>query len=66
MTEKKCLEIKIAWKETDDPEYPYSACMDGETWTIRLNDFPQEPLYTLLMEDRPVIDFDDWPENWLR
>ncbi|MDM8516059.1 hypothetical protein QUF76_07665 [Desulfobacterales bacterium HSG16] len=63
---ENCLDRKLVWSETDNADVPYSACVDNENWIIRLNDFPEEPLYTLLIEDRPVIDFDDWPKSWQR
>lgn len=33
---------------------------------IRLNDFPDEPLYTLIEDNAVIIHFDDWPELWLK
>jgi hypothetical protein len=40
--------------------------VDGELWEIRVNDFPAEHMFTLLIEGREVLDFDDWPESWQR
>jgi hypothetical protein len=42
----------------------FVASVEGRIWTIRLNDFPDEPLYTLLIEGVDVIHFDDWPDWW--
>jgi hypothetical protein len=33
-------------------------------WAVRMNDFPDEPLYTLLIENEEIIHFDDWPSFW--
>lgn len=44
----------------------FCADVDGATWKIRLNDFPDEPLYTLILGDQEVIHFDDWPSFWTR
>jgi hypothetical protein len=43
------------------PEEIFVASVDGQRWTIRLNDFPEEPLYTLFVEGRPILHFDEWP-----
>jgi hypothetical protein len=44
------------------PEEVFVASVDGQHWAIRLNDFPDEPLYTLFVNGRTVLHFDDWPE----
>lgn len=45
---------------------PYEAEVDGERWTVRINDFPAEPLYTLLVEGVEEEDLDAWPSAWTR
>jgi molybdopterin/thiamine biosynthesis adenylyltransferase/rhodanese-related sulfurtransferase len=60
------LAEKIAWRKTADPSYPYETEIDGEPCVIRLGDFPDEHLYTLLVDDVEVIAFDDWPTQWKR
>jgi hypothetical protein len=60
------LAEKISWRKTVDPLYPYVAEFDGEKCVIRLNDFPAEHLYTLIIHDVEVTDFSDWPEQWRR
>jgi hypothetical protein len=37
---------------------------DGATLEIRINDFPDEPLYSLLKNGAIQFHFDDWPEFW--
>jgi len=39
----------IFWEHTGDGELPYRAQWRGRTFTIRVNDFPEQPLYTLLV-----------------
>jgi len=60
------LHEPIIWHKTNDPEYPYETTHETQKLTIRLNDFPEEHLYTLLADAEPVISFDDWPDIWIR
>lgn len=60
------LEKKIIWKPNTDPLYPYRVEFDGEQCLIRINDFPDDHLYTLIVNDREVANFDDWPQCWTR
>lgn len=60
------LAEKLVWRKTADPHHPYETGCDGETCVIRLNDFPDEHLYTLLVHGVEVADFDDWPAQWQR
>ena len=56
----------VTWQSVNDPEQPYQAVVSGVTWQIRLNDFPAQPLYTLLIDGQPIGDLDDWPASWQR
>src|SRR5678815_4592915 len=60
------LHERIIWHKTTNPEYPYETIHETQTLTIRLNDFPDEHLYTLLANAEPVTSFDDWPDKWIR
>ena len=59
-------ERRIAWRRTASGELPYEAEVDGHRWTVRVNDFPAEALYTLLVDGVPVEDFDAWSSAWER
>lgn len=38
---------------------------DGASWwVLRLNDFPEHPLFTLFVDARVVGDIDDLPPTW--
>ncbi|MEK6299997.1 MAG: helix-turn-helix transcriptional regulator [Acidobacteriota bacterium] len=55
----------MTWEETKDPEYPYSAKVNQDNYLIRLNDFPDESLYTLIVNNEEIEDLEDWPERWI-
>ena len=57
---------RIVWQKTADPTHPYAAEFEGEKCVIRLNDFPDEHLYTLIINGVEVSDFDDWSVQWTR
>jgi len=59
------LQVAITWKHTGDAELPYTAEVQGRTYTIRINDFPAEPLYTLISEGTELRDLEDWPPAWV-
>jgi hypothetical protein len=56
----------LPWRATGDGEYPYRAEVNGHVYLIRVNDFPAEPIYTLLADDDELADLDDWPAGWTR
>lgn len=61
-----CLKQAVAWVKTDRAEFPYTAEVKGQTWLIRINNFPEEPLYTLLIENQEIGSFDDWSTVWYK
>lgn len=56
----------IRWEHTSDAEFPYRVLVDGHTHTIRINDFPAEPLFTLLIDGQEIEDLEDWPRGYGR
>ncbi|QSQ23304.1 hypothetical protein JY651_50940 [Pyxidicoccus parkwayensis] len=66
MTADELMTRKLSWSKVSDPEHPFRAQVDGHTLTIRLNDFPEEPMYSLLIDGKDASDFDDWPKIWSR
>lgn len=57
-------DLELSWRRTGDPEIPYRTEVDGITLTLMLGDFPAEYLYTLLVDDRQVSQFDVLPKTW--
>jgi len=57
---------EVKWLKTNDPTALWCAQVGAETWTVRVNDFPEEHLYTLFVNDEELGSFDEWPRNWSR
>jgi hypothetical protein len=47
-----------------ESRYFSQANVGGHLWQIRLNNFPDEPLNTLLVDGREIIHFNNFPEEW--
>jgi len=60
----KHLTRKLSWRNTGEVEYPYATEVAGSTWRICLNDFPDDILYTLIIDNSVVGKFHDWPKRW--
>ena len=58
------FKLPLQWQRTPDAEYPFETTVDGGRWQIRLNDFPAEAMYTLIIAGQEISDFDDWPKAW--
>lgn len=58
--------IKLIWSSTGDSVYPYQTKLGESTLNVRMNDFPEEVMYTLIVDEQAVTDFDDWPPSWKR
>ena len=66
MTLARSLSRPASWRRSGKAEFPYAASVAGQNWVIRLNDFPIDPMYTLLIDGGEVGNFDDWPSCWQR
>lgn len=63
-TEEQVFHADVLWADTDDVDYPYAAAVGASQWRLRINDFPEEPLYTLFIDDKEFGHLDDWPPGW--
>jgi hypothetical protein len=52
------------WYRTGHPYFPTAAYVDGRWWVLRLNSFPDHPLWTLFIDGEVRVDVDDAPPNW--
>lgn len=57
-------ERAVVWTHTGDAEFPFAAEVDGRRFTVRINDFPAEPLYTVISDGVELYDLEDWPTIW--
>jgi len=60
--------ISVKWEENSDSDadvFPLKAIVNSVPWKLRINDFPEEPMYTLFIEDEAIITFDDRPDTWV-
>jgi len=64
MTNNQLLKINISWnRHATNPRYLY-AYVESKLILLRTNDFPDEPLYTII-NDLDLTDIDDLPSNWI-
>jgi hypothetical protein len=54
----------VAWRRAGSPVYVRAAVVEGCWWVLRLNDFPEHPLYTLFIDGDVIGDVDDLPGRW--
>jgi hypothetical protein len=60
---KDLLRRNIHWKEEVKGGIMFHANVDNDLCLLRMNDYPDEPLYTLSWRDLE-LDVDDKPEGW--
>ena len=56
----------LSWHTTNNLHQPWATEVAGETWRVRLNDFPDDLMYTLTIGDDVIGKFHDWPKCWQR
>lgn len=56
--------IRWAYAPENNVNIVYASLVDGTLWEVRINDFPTEPLFSLLVSGREVAQFDEWPRAW--
>jgi hypothetical protein len=54
------------WRRTGHPYFPVAAEVAGEWWVLRLNCFPDHPMWTLFVGGVRRFDIDDTPAGWGR
>jgi hypothetical protein len=67
-------DLAIGWTDIEAPVYDrdrdlFIICetlRDGHRWQVSLGEFPDEPMFTLLVDGKRIESFDDWPSAWIR
>lgn len=54
------------FKATKDLDKPWVAKVGGSLWELALNDFPEEFLFTLVIDGSPAGTLNDLPKSWER
>jgi hypothetical protein len=58
------LHARPEWRRTGDTRFPVAAVVGGLWWVLRINSFPDHPLWTLFVDGVRRLDFDDVPTSW--
>ncbi|MEV6731141.1 MULTISPECIES: hypothetical protein [unclassified Streptomyces] len=58
------LPARFTWHDTDTRVFLWAARAEGRWWVLRLNDFPEHPLYTLFIDGQVIGDLEDDPDTW--
>jgi hypothetical protein len=66
MNDHSIFHRDIDWQATGNGEYPYYVLIEGSKYVVRVNDFPEELFYTLIVDDVEHTSFDVWPARWTR
>jgi len=59
------LPPELRWRATGDVYFPYAALVDDRWHVLRLNSFPDHPLYTVFVDGRALTDVEDFSPGWL-
>lgn len=58
--------LNLIWNKTENSEFPYETKYNSDNYKIRINDFPEEEMYTLIKNAIEIANFDNWPELWVK
>ncbi len=58
------LSLSIYWQKVKETERYYYAYQNDELLLLRMNNFPDEPLYTLINKLQ-ISDLDNLPNTWV-
>ena len=56
--------VRPQWHETGNAYFPAAAQVDGQWWVLRVNSFPDHPMWTLFVGGERRFDVDDVPPGW--
>ena len=56
----------LDWQTDENLDTPWTLVVGDGTWQVRLNDFPDEIMYSLLINGKLIGHFHNWPKSWGR
>jgi len=62
MSPKELLLLPVRWRKVNDGRW--DAQVNEHQCTLMMNNFPEEPLYTVSVDGR-LLDLDDAPGQWV-
>lgn len=59
----------MIWLRTNDPIFPYKTYHRCKIWRARVNDFPEQILFSILEglsspTTKVITEFNEWPDAW--
>ena len=54
----------IDWQADLDNPFVFHADHGGVHWTLKVNDFPEQVMFSLFRSDALVAEFDNRPSGW--
>lgn len=61
LSPRELLLLPIHWRRISEGRW--CASVSGHECSLRMNDFPEEPLYTIVVHEQ-CLDIDDPPQGW--
>lgn len=58
------LRVRAHWRQTGNPCFPVVARVKRHWWVLRVNNFPDHPVWTLLVDGERKFDLDEAPAAW--
>jgi hypothetical protein len=67
-TENRCTSPGSGYDHVshEHDSYSWTTEVDGNSWRVRINDFPDELIYSMMIGSENAGDFHNWPETWQR
>ena len=58
------MHVRPQWRRTGNTHFPVAAIVEGHWWVLRINSFPDHPLWTLFVDGVRRFDIEDAPATW--
>lgn len=63
----RLLQSTVNWSKTSNIDFPYATNLDGNDLRLKIGDFPDEPLYTVVdNKESTILIVNDFLDNWER